>query len=338
LAAASADARARATDRNRTAIASGTDSADGRPPRGSGGRPSLAVLKDAGKRYVDDDLGDYAAALTYFGLMSLFPALLVGVALLGLLGQQSTVDDVARYLTNHGAPEATVEAVRSSVQTAVNSRAGASTLLLIVGLAVALYSASGWFAAAGRALNIVHCEDEDRGFVRRKATQLASTVVLIVLSVVLLIAVFLGGGVARELFDVIGLGRTAGAVWTWVRWPLALVVAMALVSYVYSVAPDRRRPFRLITPGAVLAVVIWLLASGAFFFYVSNFSSYNAIYGAFAGVVILLLWLYLTNVALLLGAVVNEVLEGRAKSSPAPTSTTPPGPDRSRTGSDAAPR
>jgi membrane protein len=300
------------------------------------GRLSPAVLKDAGKRYVDDDLGDYAAALTYFGLMSLFPALLVGVGLLGLLGQESTVEDVVSYLSDRGAPEATVEAVRSSVETAVNSRAGASTLVLVAGLAVALYSASGWFAAAGRALNIVHCEDEDRGFVRRKATQLASTVVLIVLSVFLLVAVFLGGEVARELFDVIGLGRTAGAVWTWLRWPLALVVAMALVSYVYSVAPDRRRPFRLLTPGSVLAVVIWQLASAAFFFYVSNFGSYNATFGAFAGVVILLLWLYLTNVALLLGALVNEVLEGRARSSPAPTSTARPAPDTSRTARDVA--
>jgi membrane protein len=300
------------------------------------GRLTPAVLKDAGKRYVDDDLGDYAAALTYFGLMSLFPALLVGVGLLGLLGQESTVDDVVSYLSDRGAPEATVEAVRSSVETAVNSRASASTLVLVAGLAVALYSASGWFAAAGRALNIVHGEDEDRGFVRRKATQLGSTVVLIGLSVFLLVAVFLGGEVARELFDVVGLGRTAGAVWTWVRWPLALVVAMALVSYVYSVAPDRRRPFRLFTHGAVLAVVIWQLASAAFSFYVSNFGSYNATYGAFAGLVILLLWLYLTNVALLLGAVVNQVLEGRARSSPAPTSTGQPAPDTSRTARDVA--
>jgi membrane protein len=279
---------------------------------------------------------DHAAALTYYALMSMFPALLVGVALLGLLGQQSTVDDVARYLTDRGAPEATVDAVRSSLETAVHSQAGASTVLLVIGLAIALYSASSAFGAAGRALNAVHRAGEDRGFVKRKALQIGSTLLLIVLSVAVLVMVFLGGEVARELFDEIGLGRTAGAVWTWVRWPLAVVVTMAIFSYVYAVAPDHQRPFRLISPGAVLAVLVWIAASAGFFFYVDNFGSYNAVYGAFAAVVILLLWLYLTNVAMLLGAELNEVLEDRGGSSPAPRSTGLDVRDTSRTATGSA--
>jgi membrane protein len=279
---------------------------------------------------------DHAAALTYYALMSMFPALLVGVALLGLLGQQSTVDDVARYLTDRGAPEATVDAVRSSLETAVHSQAGASTVLLVIGLAIALYSASSAFGAAGRALNAVHRAGEDRGFVKRKALQIGSTLLLIVLSVAVLVMVFLGGEVARELFDEIGLGRTAGAVWTWVRWPLAVVVTMAIFSYVYAVAPDHQRPFRLISPGAVLAVLVWIAASAGFFFYVDNFGSYNAVYGAFAAVVILLLWLYLTNVAMLLGAELNAVLEDRGASSPAPTSTGHDAPDTSHTATGSA--
>jgi membrane protein len=279
---------------------------------------------------------DHAAALTYYALMSLFPALLVGVALLGLLGQQSTVDDVARYLTDRGAPEATVNAVRSSLETAVHSQRGASTVLLVVGLVVALYSASSAFGAAGRALNDVYRADEDRGLVRRKALQIGSTLLLIVLTVAVLVMVFLGGEVARELFDAIGLGRTAGAVWSWVRWPLAILVTMVIFSYVYAVAPDHRRPFRLITPGAVLAVVLWIVASAGFFFYVDNFGSYNATYGAFAAVVILLLWLYLTNVAMLLGAELNAVLEDRGASSPAPRSTGPDARDMSRTATGSA--
>jgi membrane protein len=148
--------------------------------------------------------------------------------------------------------------------------------------------------------------------------------------------VFLGGEVARELFDAVGLGRTAGAVWTWVRWPLAIALTMVIFSFLYSAAPDHKRPFRYITPGAVLAVLVWIVASGAFFFYVSNFSSYNATYGAFAGAVILLLWLYLTNVAMLLGAELNAVLEEDAESSPPPTSTAPDAPGTSRTGAGAA--
>jgi membrane protein len=279
---------------------------------------------------------DHAAALTYYALMSMFPALLVGVALLGLLGQESTVDDVARYLTDRGAPEATVDAVRSSMETAVHSQAGASTVLLVIGLAIALYSASSAFGAAGRALNAVHRADEDRGFVKRKALQIGSTLLLIVFSVAVLVMVFLGGEVARELFDEIGLGRTAGAVWTWVRWPLAVVVTMAIFSYVYAVAPDHQRPFRLISPGAVLAVLVWIAASAGFFFYVDNFGSYNAVYGAFAAVVILLLWLYLTNVAMLLGAELNEVLEDRGGSSPAPRSTERDVRDTSRTATGSA--
>jgi membrane protein len=150
--------------------------------------------------------------------------------------------------------------------------------------------------------------------------------------------VFLGGEVAREVFEVIGLGRTAGGVWTWVRWPLAIVVTMAIFSYVYAVAPDHQRPFRLISSGAVLAVLLWIVASAGFFFYVDNFSSYNATYGAFGAVVILLLWLYLTNVAMLLGAELNAVLEDREASSPAPTSTAPGVPDTSRTASGAVSR
>jgi membrane protein len=300
---------------------------------------SVAVVREALKRFLDDDMPDHAAALTYYALMSLFPALLIGVAVLGLVGQQSTVDEVARYLTDRGAPEATVNAVRSSLETAVESRAGASTGLLVLGLVVALYGASGAFGAAGRALNAMHRVDDERGFVRRKATQIGSTLLLIVLGAAVLVLVFLGGEVARELFDAIGLGRAAGGVWNWVRWPLALVVAMALFSYVYAVAPDNPRPFRLLTVGAAVAVLIWIAASAGFFLYIANFGSYNATYGAFAAFVVLLVWLWLTNAALLLGAELNTALDRArpqgypAGSSPGPTSTGPAGPDSPRTAS-----
>jgi membrane protein len=303
----------------------------------------IVVVKDAGRRFLDDDMTDHAAALTYYTLMSLFPALLVGVALLGLLGQESTVDDVARYLGDHGAPESTVNAVRSSLETAVSSHSGSSGVLLAIGLAVALYGASGAFGAAGRALNVVYRAEEERGIVHRKALQLGSTMLLIVLCLIVLVAVFLGGGVARELFDAVGLGSGAATAWSLLRWPLAVAVAMVIYSYVYWAAPDRRGAWRWISPGAAVAVLIWIAASAGFFFYVDNFGSYNATYGAFATVVILLVWLWLTNVALLFGAELNAALERarpgrRAESSPAPTSTGPAAPGSRHTATGAGAR
>jgi membrane protein len=150
--------------------------------------------------------------------------------------------------------------------------------------------------------------DEGRGMVRRKALDLACTLVVIVLAVVALLLVFLGGGVARQLFGELGLGATAADVWNVLRWPAAVVVAMTGFAFVYWTAPDRRdAQFRLISAGAAVAVAIWLAASAGFFVYVANFGSYNATYGAFAGAVILLVWLWLTNVALLFGAEIDAV-------------------------------
>ena len=302
------------------------------PAPGPPWRRRLAVVRDAVARFREHDMTHHAAALTYYSLMSLFPALLVGVVLLGLIGQESTVEHVARYLTDHGAPKATVDAVRSSLHTAVNSRAGSSTALLVVGLAVALYGASGAFAAAGKALDVVVGKEDGPGFVRRKLTDLASTLLLIGLTMAVLVMVFLGGGVAHQLFDAIGLGHTAATVWNVVRWPAAVVVTMVIYSYVYAVAPSGRRPLRWLTPGAAVAVLLWVLASAGFFAYVANFGSYNATYGAFATVVILLVWLWLSNVALLFGAELNAAVDrARGASAPRDASTARPAPGRSRT-------
>ncbi|MDX6644236.1 MAG: rane protein [Solirubrobacteraceae bacterium] len=269
---------------------------------------SLRTLKRAFDRFRDHNMTDHAAALTYYALMSLFPALLVGVSLFGLLGEASTVDRIARYLGQHGADRATVDAIRGSLRTAQSS--GGAGLALALGLAVALYGASGAFGATGRALNVALGVDENRGFVRRKLLDVGSTLIVIVLGVVALVLVFLGGGVARDLFDTLGLGSTAASVWSVARWPAALVVAMAIYGFVYWAAPDdRERPRRWITPGAAAGVTIWLLASAGFFFYVANFGKYNATYGAFAAAVILLIWLWLTNVALLFGAELNAELD-----------------------------
>ncbi len=253
---------------------------------------------------------DWAAAMTYYLVMALFPGLLVAVSLLGLVGEQSMITDATKYLEDAGAPSSVVDAVRASLETLIESSGAKAGFALVLGLAVGLNGASGAFAAAGRALNVVYAVDEDRGFVRRKLVDIGWTVVVIVLGLVALVSVFLGGDVAKDLFGTIGLGTTAGAVWTYARWGVALVAMIVVFAVIYAFAPDlTHRKFRWISPGSVLAVVIWLLASGLFFFYVSNFGNYGATYGAFAGAVILLLWLYITSIAFLLGGELNGTIE-----------------------------
>ncbi|MDQ3850677.1 MAG: YihY/virulence factor BrkB family protein [Actinomycetota bacterium] len=253
---------------------------------------------------------DYAAGLTYYLMMSLFPALLVVVSLLGLLGDESLVARAVRYAREHGAPPEVAAALEASLRGAVERAGGAVGAALAIGLAVALYGASGAFGGAGRALNVVLGIDETRGFVRHKLVDLAATLVVLVLAGVALVSVFLGGRLASDVFATIGLGDTAAGVWRVLRWLAAICAVLAIYAVVYAFGPNvRPRRLRVISTGAVAAVVIWVAASAAFFLYVSNFGRYGATYGAFAGAVILLLWLYLSNLAFLFGAELNAELD-----------------------------
>jgi membrane protein len=254
---------------------------------------------------------DSAAALTYYSLMSLFPALLVAVAVLGVFGQESLISDTADYLKTAGAPDDTVNAVTSALQSAQEQQ-GAARTALVLGLGLSLYSASGAFGAAGRGLNRVWRVEEGRGLVRRKAGALLWTLVVLVLVLITFVLVFLGGGLASDVLGWFGLGETAADVWRIVRWPAAIWSATLVYAVVYYAAPNVEiRRFQWITPGAVVGVAIWIVASALFFLYVSNFSSYSATYGAFAAAVILLVWLWLTNVALLFGAELNAAIDVR---------------------------
>jgi membrane protein len=278
----------------------------------------FADFKEAFARFRRDMITDNAAALTYYALLSLFPALLFSAALLGAFGQQGLIDNAASYLRDAGAPQSTVDSVTSALASAQEQR-GRAVVALIVGLALSLNGASGAFGAAGRALNKIFRVEEGRGFVRRKVTDLAWTLCVMVLALITLVLIFLGGGVASDVLGKIGLGDTAATVWLFVRWPLALLVAMTIYAIVYYAAPNAEvRRFRWISPGAVVGVVLWIVASGLFFVYVSNFSSYSATYGAFAGAVILLVWLWVTSIAFLFGAELNAVVDlRRARREPA---------------------
>jgi membrane protein len=256
-------------------------------------------------------MSDWAAALTYHSLMSLFPALLFGVAVLGVFGQQGLIADTADYLKAAGAPPDTINAVTSALDSAQSQRSTA-IVALVIGLALALNSASNAFGAAGRALNRAWRVDEGRGFVRRKLNDVLWTLVVLMLVLMTFVLVFLGGGLASDVLGWLGLGQTAADLWLYARWPAAIVSATLLYAVVYFAAPNVEiRRFQWITPGALFGVVSWIVASALFFLYVSNFSSYSATYGAFAAVVILLVWLWLTNVTLLFGAELNAAIDVR---------------------------
>ena len=207
--------------------AAGSSSADvPDAPGDDAGRASFpAVVKRAFANFRAHEMTDYAGTLTYFAMMSLFPALLLGVTVLGLFGQQGLVTQASDYLLKNGADPQTAAVVREALDKVISSSGGALGFALVLSVLLALNGASGAFAAAGRALNVIYGVEEDRGFVRRKLTDVAVTLVVIVLFAIVLIALFLGGTVADDLLGKIGLGETAKAVWSIVRWPLPLVAA-----------------------------------------------------------------------------------------------------------------
>ena len=268
-------------------------------------------LKAAFSRFQRDQVTDHAAALTYYSMLSLFPALLLGVAVLGLVGQQALIDDAANYLRDVGAPDDVINAVTGALRSAQSQR-GTAVSALVLGTVTSLYGAGGAFGAVGRALNHIWRVEEGRGFVKHKAQDLGWTLLLLVLVFVTFVLVFLGGGLASDVLGVIGLGDNVASIWRIVRWPGALLVAMLIYAIVYYAAPNVEiRHFRFITPGAVFGVLTWILASVGFFVYASNFSSYGASYGSFATVVVLLIWIWLTNIVLLFGAELNAVVDLR---------------------------
>jgi membrane protein len=230
---------------------------------------------------------------------------------LGVFGQQGLIDDAASYLKTVGAPPETVDAITKALESAQSQRSTAVTAL-VIGLGTSLYGASGAFGAAGRALNHIWRVGEGRGFVKHKLHDLAWTLVLVALVLISFVLIFLGGGLAGDVLGAIGLGGNVADIWRIARWPGALLATMLIYAIVYFASPNVQiRHWRFITPGAVFGVVLWIVASGLFFLYVSRFSTYGATYGAFAAVVILLVWLWLTNVVLLFGAELNYVVDLR---------------------------
>jgi membrane protein len=259
--------------------------------------------------FYDDQMTHHAAALTYYALMSLFPAVLLALSLLGLLGQYpETYNAIMGYL-EEAAPASVVDPLDRSLRDALQSKGTAATAL-VISVAVALYGTTGALEAARRALNVVFDVDGGRSFVRRKAIDVASTFVLMALVLASLLLAFVGGRFAEDLLGFIGLGSTAARAWNVARWPGAVAIAMLVFAFIYYVTPDvQQRSFRWLTPGAAVGVLLWLLASFGLSAYVSKVVDVGAVYGTFAGAILLVAWLWLTNVALLLGAELNAEIE-----------------------------
>ncbi|MCA1587194.1 MAG: YihY/virulence factor BrkB family protein [Chloroflexi bacterium] len=270
---------------------------------------SGAITKRTLLSFYNDQMTQHAAALTYYALMSLFPAVLLALSLLGLLGQYpATYDAIMGYL-REVVPSSALVPLDRSLRAALRSQ-GTAASALVISVTVALYGTTGALEAARRALNVVLEADGGRSFLRRKAIDISSTFVLMALVLVSLIMVFVGGGFAEDLLGFIGLGPAVARIWNIARWPGALAVAMLVFAFIYYVTPDvRQRSFRSVAPGAALGVLLWLAASIGFSMYVSRIADVGAIYGTFAGAIVLVAWLWLTNVALLFGAELNAEIE-----------------------------
>jgi membrane protein len=268
------------------------------------------------KAFYDDQMTHHAAALTYYVLMSLFPTALLALSLLVLLGQYpATYDAIVGYLRDV-APASVVDPLNRSLREALQSR-GTAVTALAVSIPLALYGMTGALEATRRALNVVfELDGRGRSFLRRKTIDVISSIVLMALVLASGVMVFVGGHFARDLLGFVGLGSTGADIWNIARWPGAVLVAMLIFALIYYVTPDvKQRSFQWLTPGAAVGVILWLIASVAFSLYVSRIADVGAFYGAFTGAILLVAWLWLTNVALLYGAELNAEIERQVRRS-----------------------
>lgn len=263
------------------------------------------------RAFSKDQCPDLAAALTYYSVLSIFPALLALVSLLGIFGDPQKTTSALLDIVQGFAPGQTVETIRPVVQDLASSSAAGFTLVL--GLLTALWSASGYVGAFGRAMNRVYEVDEGRAFVKLRGTMLGVTVVNLLIVVVIAAMLVLSGPVAESVGNLIGLGGAFLTVWNIAKWPVMLVLITVAIAILYYATPNVKQPkFRWMSMGSAIALVVFLLASLAFGFYVAYSNSYNKTYGAIGGVIVALLWLWILNMSLLFGAEFDaEVERGR---------------------------
>jgi membrane protein len=265
------------------------------------------VFRRSLREFSDDNVTDWAAALTYYGVLSIFPMLVALISLLGLFGQSATqplLDNLSSI-----APGPGKQIMTNAVQNLQKSQ-GAAGILFVVGLAAALWSASGYVGAFMRASNDIWDVEEGRPVWKTIPLRLGVTALLLVLLTASALAVVLTGPLAKRVGDIVGLGSAAVTVWDIAKWPVLIFVVSFMIALLYYAAPNVKHPkFQWVSPGSLMAVVLWIVASALFAFYVANFSSYSKTYGALGGVIVFLTWLWITNNVILLGAEFNAEME-----------------------------
>ncbi len=269
----------------------------------------VQTLKRTVTEFQEDNLTDWAAALTYYAVLSIFPALLAMVAIVGLVGDPQTItNQLTKVVTSIG-PASAANTFKGPIQGLTQS-SGTAGILVIVGIVSALWTASGYVGGFMRACNSIYEVQEGRSFIKLRPLQMLVTLVLVVLLALMLVALVLTGPVASKVGSAIGVGSTAVTVWDIAKWPVLFVIVVFMISLLYYSAPNAKlQGFRSIVPGGALAIVVWLLASAGFAFYVANFGSYNKTYGSIGAIIIFLVWIWITNVAILLGAELNAERE-----------------------------
>ncbi len=279
-------------------------------PSGTDGKSSVfATVKRTFTEFSEDNMSDWAAALTYYGLLSLFPALIALVSIVGLVGDPATTTKAITDMVTKVGPSSAADTFAGPIKSITSNR-GTAGVLFIVGLATALWSASAYVGAFMRAANIVYETPEGRPFWKLRPLQVLVTLVMLILLALVAVALVLTGPIVTAVAGPLGIGSTAVSIWDIAKWPVLLAVMVTMFAVLFYTAPNVKVVgFKWVTPGALLAIVLWLVASAAFAFYVANFGSYDKTYGTLGGLVCLLVWMWITNVALLLGMELNSERE-----------------------------
>jgi membrane protein len=270
---------------------------------------AFATLKRTLMEFSEDKMTIWAAALTYYGLLAIFPALIALVSIVGLFGDPHSTTRTLTQIVDQLGPGSAASTFAGPIQS-ITSHRSAAGILFVVGLVTALWSASGYVGAFTQAANVIYETPEGRPFWKLKPLQILVTLAMIVMLVLLAVGVVATGPVVSAVAGPLGIGSTAQTVWNIAKWPLMLVIVMLMLAVLFHATPNVKLPgFKWVTAGAAFAVVIWVVASAAFAVYVANFGSYDKTYGTLGGVVIALVWLWITNIALLLGMELNAERE-----------------------------
>jgi membrane protein len=274
---------------------------------------TVATLKRTATEFMEDNLTDWAAALTYYGLLALFPALIAMVSLIGLVGDpKSTTASLTEIVTSIG-PQSAAQTFSEPIESLASNQSAAG-FALVFGLLVALWSASGYVGAFIRASNIIFETPEGRPFWKLRPLQLAVTLAMVLLMAVLALSLVLTGPVVDAVAGPIGVGDSAVQIWNIAKWPAMAAIFILMVDVLYYASPNvKQRGFRWVTPGALVAIAGWAIASAGFAFYVANFGSYDKTYGTLGGLISLLIWFWISNLAILFGHQLNAERERSAE-------------------------